>query len=383
MSEIVVVGGGLAGGAAACGLALGGFAAGGRAVTLLERDRAPVHKICGEFLSVEAQASLAAIGLDVAALGGHRISRLRLVRGAGVVEAGLPFEGVGVTRRTLDAALLERAESLGVTVRRGVAVREVGFDGGLRVDLAGGAALRPAIVVLASGKHEVRGVRRRVGTVEDLIGFKMYFRLDAAQTAVLARHIELYLWQDGYGGLQLVEDGVANFTLLIERGRYRAAGGTWAGLLAALRASCGVLDARLRGAVAVLDQPLTIFRVPYGFVHRPGGDDVPGLFRLGDQMAVIPSFTGDGMAIALHSASVAVATILAGEPALAHHVRVRRDVRGQIARASVLAGMARFGSGQAALFQAARLSPALLRLAARWTRVPPSRAPAATRILRI
>lgn len=79
-----MVGGGLAGGAAACGLALGGFAAGGRAVTLLERDRAPVDKICGEFLSVEAQASLAAIGLDVAALGGHRISRLRLVRGAGV-----------------------------------------------------------------------------------------------------------------------------------------------------------------------------------------------------------------------------------------------------------------------------------------------------------
>ena len=43
---------------------------------------------------------------------------------------------------------------------------------------------------------------------------------------------------------------------------------------------------------------LTVARVPYGFVHR----DVPGadlaLWRIGDQFAVIPSFLGDGIAMA-------------------------------------------------------------------------------------
>ena len=54
LTPVLVVGGGLAGAAAASILAEAG-----RPVTVLERDRAPAHKICGEFLSGEALADLA------------------------------------------------------------------------------------------------------------------------------------------------------------------------------------------------------------------------------------------------------------------------------------------------------------------------------------
>lgn len=56
------------------------------------------------------------------------------------------------------------------------------------------------------------------------------------------------------------------------------------------------------------DKPLAVFGIPYGFVHKDS-NTTPGLYRLGDQIAVIPSFSGDGMAIALHTATFAVRAI--------------------------------------------------------------------------
>ena len=366
MTAIVVAGGGLAGAAAAAALARAG-----RDVTVLERDAAPAHKICGEFLSVEAQASLAAIGFDAAALGGHRISRLRLVRDDAAVSVGLPFEGLGITRRRLDAALLDHAASCGAIVRRGVAIRGVDCSDGLRLDLAGEAPIRPDMLLLATGKHDLRGVRRQAAEPEALVGFKMYFRLNPAARQALGGHIDLILFDDGYAGLQMVEDGMANLSLLVDRARLQRVGGTWTALLADLVKRNTLLADRLIGAVPLLDQPLTIFRVPYGFVHRPTANDPDRIYRLGDQAGVIPSFTGDGMAIALHSATRAANAIIAGHTAFAYHRALRRDISGQIRRAAALYRLARMPLAQRALFGVAGTFPSLLRLAAQYTRVPP------------
>lgn len=51
-------------------------------------------------------------------------------------------------------------------------------------------------------------------------------------------------------------------------------------------------------------EPLAVSGVPYGYVLSPD-NAVPGLFPLGDQAAVIPSFAGDGIAITLHTAPLA------------------------------------------------------------------------------
>jgi flavin-dependent dehydrogenase len=85
-------------------------------------------------------------------------------------------------------------------------------------------------------------------------------------------------------------------------------------------------------------------------------------------MAVIDSFSGDGMSIALHSAARAAAAILSGENAAQYHRRMRRDIAGQIARARFLY---RFGRDYTpTLMRLARAWPGSLRLAARLTRVP-------------
>lgn len=359
---ILIAGGGLAGAAAASLLARAG-----RPVTLVERSTGPADKICGEFLSSEAVSFLADLGLDVAALGGAPIDHVRLVRGSHSVTAALPFIGVGLSRRVLDEALLRHAESCGVRVLRGSTIQSAeATEGQVRLTLDGRETLQGRILLLATGKHALRGMSREEAPVNDLIGLKMYFQLQPGPRASLAGHVELILFPGGYAGLQMVEGGRANLCLLVEKAHFRRLGG-WDGLLGFLCATSPYLAARLQGAASLLDAPLAIARIPYGFVHRAAGPD--HVYRIGDQAGVIASFTGDGMAIALHSAGRAAAAVLRGEGAGAYHQALARDLTRQIRRADRLYRLAARPATQRVLLAGARLWPGGLALAARATRV--------------
>ena len=362
-APVVIAGGGPAGAAAACVLSRAGVA-----VTLIERTSEATDKICGEFLSAEAQHYLNGIGVDPFAHGAHRIGHVRLVNGTHVANSKLPFTGAGLSRRVLDEALLHHAALLGADIRRGQAVTLCQDESPLSLSLGAHGTIVPKTLFLATGKHELRGLRRTVGTASDCVGFKLHLRLDAAQTEALAGHVEIIMLRDGYAGLQRIEDGMANLCLLISNARLQEHGNCWEGLLDHLLQTEPHLSVRLANATPLMARPLAIFRVPYGFVHTPGKADPPGVFRLGDQMAVIPSFTGDGMSIALHSAVVAARCHLLGKDAATYHRRLRHDIAGQISRAGVLQRVA--NSAPNFLVQAARLCPAGVRLAARLTRVP-------------
>jgi flavin-dependent dehydrogenase len=366
--QIVVAGGGPAGAAAACLLAQAG-----RDVLMLERGTAATLKVCGEFLSSEAVAYLGRLGVNVAALGGQPLGRLRLVSRTATVEAALPFRGVGLSRATLDAALLRHATACGAEVQLGTAIGQVRVGSPIAIDIGAAGPVLATTLFLATGKHDLRGVRRKpCFAPDDLVGFKTHLRLSAAQQRALAGNVEVVMFPDGYAGLQPVEGGAANLCLLIERARLLRAGGTWEGLLVDLLRHEPHLAVRLETAVPLSERPASVYRVPYGFVHTPSPDDPARVFRLGDQIGVIASFTGDGMAIALHSAAVAVACFVGGRSAFSYHRQMRYDIAGQIWRASALYRLGRESTGQRLLLYLAATWPVgLVRAGAALTRVPP------------
>ncbi|HYZ62136.1 MAG TPA: hypothetical protein VE650_06735 [Acetobacteraceae bacterium] len=357
--SVLVAGGGVAGAAAACLL--------GPDCIVVERETGPHDKICGEFLSAEAIDYLSRLGLDLEALGAVPVRAVRLVRGDRVATAALPFPALGLSRRALDSALLERASACGAAVVRGHAVRRV-VEG--VAEVAGLGRFPGHAVFLATGKHDLHGARRTPRRPpEDLVGLKMHFSMAEDQAAELAEHVELLLFRDGYGGLQPVEDGAANLCVLVERRRFLEAGRSWPGVQAMLEAESPHLRRRLRGARALLERPLTISLVPYGYVHVPGPADPPDLYRLGDQAGVTPSFTGDGVSMALHGAFAAVRAHAARDAA-GYHRRLRRDIGVQVARASLVYRAGRAAPGL--VTETARLWPGAMRWVAQFTRVAAS-----------
>ena len=195
----------------------------------------------------------------------------------------------------------------------------------------------------------------------------MHFALSPGASAALAGHVEIVVFPDAYVGLQRIEDGRANLCLLVRRAYFDGSGGDWESLLARMRRESRHLHSRLQDARPLLERPLSIFRVPYGFVHAPRAGEAA--YRLGDQAAVIPSFAGDGMAIALHSAMLAAGVFLRGGDAATYHAGLRRDVGAQVGRAWALYRVGATPFGQAAMMMGARMWPGGLRVAAAMTRV--------------
>lgn len=327
-----MVGGGLAGATAALSLARAG-----RPVTLLEKSKGAHHKVCGEFLSYEALHYLRGLGVDVEALGAVPLRRIRFVAQHREAEAPLPFAALSLSRKCLDEHLLEHVESSGVRVLREHQVEGVtASSNGWQIDVRGRDSLQTSAVFLASGKHDLRTLARPAGTHAGLVGFKMHFRLCAQEQLALGDAVELVLFPGGYAGLQPIENGAANLCLLIAGKVLRRIGGGWSRLHEYLLETAPHLARRLQGAEPLFVAPLTVSSIPYGFVQTHSAD---GLWRVGDQAAVIPSFSGDGMAIALHSGALAAQAYLRGETADQFQRSLARSLRGRLTLATRLSQM--------------------------------------------
>ena len=359
MSATIIVGGGLAGGYAAALLAR----AGERPI-VLERTTGPSDKVCGEFLSAEAQGYLRAAGLELDDLGAPVIDRVRVANGKRLAEARLPFTALGLSRRRLDEALLRHAETLGAEVRRGVSVKRLDTEG---LDTSDGA-LAADRIILASGKHDVRGAGRESDDADwGMVGFKAYFTLDPAQQRELAGAVEIVMFDGGYAGLQLVEDGRANLCLLVREAHFASVGRTWPELYTRLMEEPH-LARRFAGAEPSEMRPLAIARLPFGFLRRDTAG--PVVYPVGDQAAVIPSFTGDGMAIALHSARLAAQAAAQGVGPDRYLARLSADLARPIGLATWLQRRAETWPGRAATVAAFAAFPPLMAHIARATRVP-------------
>lgn len=361
-AENLVIGGGPAGSMVALRLATAGLR-----VTLVEREPGTHDKVCGEFLSREAVHYLRQVGLDPLKLGAQVIRTVRLSSGDKVVSSPLPFEALSLSRRTLDEALLTRAAQT-CEVRRGAAVESLSAQGKLWItSLTDGRTLHASAVFLATGKHDLRGFGRPAGRQSDLVGFKVHFALAPAKIDALREAMDLYLFPGGYGGISLVEKDVANLCLVVRRAVWKEAGG-WRHLIENIVHSNRHLYELLDGATPLISRPLAISPIPYGYLAAESG----GLWRVGDQAAVIPSFTGDGMSIALHSATLAAQIFLAGKSSADYTSALRAQIRRQISFATWLSQACVTSAGRAAALTFLPLAPVLLRWIAALTRIPSS-----------
>lgn len=358
----LVIGGGPAGSIFAAALARAGHA-----VTLLEKSKEAHDKVCGEFLSREAMGYLQRLGLDVPALGAVPIRSVHLVTPWFRQQTRLPFCAWSITRRIIDEELLALAERQGVQVHRGAHVASLQKDGNdWSATLRDGCIYSAQNVILATGKLDLGGWARPNGKWPHLLAFKMYYRLTAEQFAAVRDAVELILYPGGYAGLQPVQGGAVNLCFLVDARRLSANGSRADAAFQHVLQHSAHLRERLRGAVSLLEKPLAASRIPYGHLQRSTAE---GVWRVGDQAAVIPSFCGDGTAIAMHSGTFAAACMLRDETSAAY----QQTLHGQLSVRMWLAthlSQVLLQLPQAS--QITRIFPSLISTIASVTRIPNS-----------
>lgn len=336
-AEIIAVGGGLAGAAFALELARNGCD-----VLILESTRGAHHKVCGEFLSIEARRLLGYLGINIHALGASSVDTLRLAAGEHVATAPLPFLASGLSRYRLDDALLTAAVQAGARIVRGERVTglDIGREGTV-VAHSNGRRYRGQAVALATGKHALRGVPR---PVSDKVAFKLQVRVGPAASQLMNRCVQLVAFEDGYIGACSIEDGCVTICWVMREKLLKRIGARWSEQANYFARQSNQLSALLKDAEPVWEKPVAVAGIPYGFLrHRV---IAPNVFPIGDQLAVIPSYTGDGNAIALFSGVAAAQTWLAGQEAESFQADMMRRLRPQFRWATTVNLMFEYHLGQ-------------------------------------
>lgn len=354
MMRPLIIGGGPAGCAAALVLAKHGHAA-----TIFERDRTTNDAICGGFMSWRTLAALETLGIVPH---GQAIDRVMLFAGTRRAEARLPGRAIGLSRHALDHMMLTAAEKAGAAVERGVEAREIE---GRSLRLADGTVVEPPCVFLAVGKHDLRGSARPREDVDPTLGLRLRLPAHPSLTALIGSAIELHLFDRGYAGLMLHEDGTANLCMAVRKSRLAEAGGRPEALFAALGNRTPLGDRLAFAGTAPVD---AIAAVPYGW--RALATET-GVFRLGDQAAVIPSLAGEGIGIAVAS-GIAAAHAYArsgAAAATAHQARFAKRSRRPVAAARMLWTLAEQPRVARAALPFVNAIPSLAMLAARLTRI--------------
>ena len=364
--DVAIVGAGLAGSTAAWRLAEQG-----QQVLLLEKNMQAHHKVCGEFLSADAQHYLAQLGLNLTTMGAVPISHVRLCAGRHQVKTLLPYPGLSMSRYLLDEALIRHAEFAGATVLRGARVTEIYKSASpynALLTLQDRTHLHAKTLMMATGKLDAPGQPPRQSTHPDYLGLKLYFNLSNAQKKALQHTVEVMFFGDkhgSYAGLQPVENGRANLCMVVHKQLYAQVSYSWFSLLQHFMAQSPLLAQRLSGAEPVWSKPLALSGIPYGFVYQPTGQE--WFYRLGDQLAVIPSFCGQGMAMALHTAFLATAKQSVSDPITQYYQQALPALAPSVNLASALFQASCLQGLPAAVINACKVWPGLVALLCRQT----------------
>ena len=269
---IEIIGGGLA------GLSLGvALRREDVPVTLHEAGDYPRHRVCGEFITGLAASTIDRLGL-ARALGDalHHAEVAWSIGEAAPHIQRLPSPALGLSRFELDARLAREFTALG-----------------------GELHIRSRVTDLADRPGRVVALGRRRAAEPHWLGLKIH-----ARALPLTRDLEMHLGGQSYVGLTRITNDLVNVCGLFRR-RSAVAGRGANLLLGYLRAAgLATLADRLAAATLEVDSFCAVAALEFDRgVHAA----TAGRICLGDASAMIPPFTGNGMAMAFQSVESALA----------------------------------------------------------------------------
>lgn len=292
-SHIVIVGGGLSGLTSAIHLAKFNIP-----VLLIEKDKYPKHKVCGEYISNEVLPYLDFLDIDVHLLKPAKISKFLISTAQGkTIKSKLPLGGFGVSRYTLDYYLWNKAKDLGVQLIIDQVDSIEYRDPIFTIKTAYSGTITADFVIGAYGKRSVldRNLKRNFSfNTSEWLAVKSHYLADFNSNTVA-----LHNFKGGYCGISKVENNIINACYLVNYASFKKYKNIEV-FQEEVMSKNPYLKSFFQHSEPVFDKPVTIGQI--NFTKKKVVEH--HIFMTGDAAGLIHPLCGNGMAMAIQAAQI-------------------------------------------------------------------------------
>ncbi|GAA4278726.1 NAD(P)/FAD-dependent oxidoreductase [Aquimarina mytili] len=292
-SDIIIVGGGLAGLTCAIHLAMYDIE-----VVLIEKESYPKHKVCGEYISNEVFPYFDFLNIDLTSIQPVDISKFVITTQKGdTIHSELPLGGFGVSRYTLDYHLVKKAKESGVQILQDQ-VLQVDYDtDGFKVKTAQNLMFTCDYVIGAYGKRS---------TLDKKLNRNFSFK-KSPWLAVKGHYnakidtntVALHSFKGGYCGISRVEKNKVNTCYLVNYDSFKKYKDVDSFQREVMYKN-EHLKSFFEDAELLFDKPITISQI--NFDRKEPVEH--HIFMVGDSAGLIHPLCGNGMAMAIQSAQI-------------------------------------------------------------------------------
>ena len=298
--SIGIIGGGLSGLVAAIHLSKNNLP-----VTLFEKETYPNHKVCGEYLSQEIIPYLERLDIHLSDLKPAIIDRLQYSTTSGrVVKTKLPLGGLGISRYALDHFLYKKAIACGVTIVTALVTDSIFKEAQFIVTTNKKQEFYFDIVLGAFGKRSLMDKKLERNFIDQKSGWlaiKGHYKKDDFPDDLVMLHNFI----GGYCGLSKTETGVINVCYLASYNSFKKHKDPLTFKDKVLMQN-PQLRAFFQEAIPLFEKDISIAQI--SFQNKSCVQD--HILMLGDAAGLIHPLSGNGMAMAIHSAKIASEAIL-------------------------------------------------------------------------
>lgn len=296
---VVVIGGGLAGLSLSILLSKGGYK-----VILLEKEKYPFHKVCGEYIGMESWNFIEKLGLNLSQLRLPVIKKLVVSSPDGnLIRSDLDVGGFGISRYFLDNQLKEIAVKNGVVICEETKVSEVNFDDEKFIVKFNGGQISVAVVAGCFGKRsnldikwERSFIQQKPGKLNNYVGVKYHVKNNFPDDT-----IALHNFRNGYCGFSKIENDEYCLCYLTTAQNLKDNRNSIKEIEKNVLFKNPFLKKIFSESEFLFNEPVTISQI--SFDKKSAVEN--HVLMLGDAAGLITPLCGNGMSIAFHSSKVA------------------------------------------------------------------------------
>lgn len=297
--DVAIIGGGLAGLALSIQCVKAGYS-----TIVLEKEKYPFHKVCGEYLSLESWNFLQELGVPLSDMDLPLINRVMISSPNGkYIEHRLPLGGFGISRYTLDSMLAKIAVREGVVLFEETKVVDVVYRNNSFMIFSSAGETEATVTAGSFGKRsnlDVKWKRNftqvKPNKLNHFLGVKYHIK-----TRFPGDLIALHNFENGYCGISQIEEDKHCLCYLTKGDNIKKSHNNIRLMEESILMKNPFLKRIFSEAEFLYDAPLTISRISFNKKSQVENH----VLMIGDAAGMITPLCGNGMSMALHGSKLA------------------------------------------------------------------------------